>query len=105
MRLQAWMTIMFATYALLSGYLFFAIPTSAMPIRLSGSVAEKEVHTDDLPQLQNDFRLAVSYLGKIQHDKNELLLICLGATVVIVGFMGWSIFAIGRAQQEVDAVA
>jgi len=34
-----------------------------------------------------------------------LLLICLGATVVIVGFMGWSIFAIGRAQQEVDAVA
>jgi hypothetical protein len=104
MRFQVWMVIVLATYALLSGYLFFSIP-DAMPMRLSGSVAEREVQTDDLSQLQSDFRLAGSYLGKIQRDKNELLLICLGATVAIVGFSGWSIFVISRIKREVDHVA
>jgi hypothetical protein len=104
MRLQVWMVIVLATYALLSGYLYFSIPR-AMPMRLSGSVAEREVQTDDLSQLRSDFRLAVSYLGEIQRDKNELLLICLGATVAVVGFMGWSIFVISRVKREVDHVA
>ena len=99
------MVILLATYALLSGYLLFSIPHYAMPMRLSGSVAAREAQSDDLSQLQSDFRLAVSYVGEIQRDKNELLLICLGATIVVVGFMGWSIFVINRVKREVDHVA
>jgi hypothetical protein len=98
------MAIVLVTYALLSGYLFFSVP-AAMPMRLSGSVAVREVQPDDLSQLQSDFSLAVSYLGKIQHDENELLLICLGATVAVVAFSGWSIFVISRIKREVDHMA
>jgi hypothetical protein len=104
-RLQVWMVIVLATYALLSGYLFFSIPRYAMPMRLTRSAAEREAQTGDLSQLQSDFRLAVSYVSEVQRDKNELLLICLGATVAVVGFMGWSIFVISRVKREVDHVA
>jgi hypothetical protein len=104
-RLQVWMGIVLTAYALLSGYLFFSMPNHAMLMRLSGSVAEREAQTDDLPQLQSDFRLAISYLGGIQHDRNQLLLICLGATVAVVGLSGWSIFVISRIKREVEHLA
>ena len=105
MRLQVWMVIVFVTYALLSGYLFFSLPQRAMLIRLSRLPAEREAQTDDLPQLQSDFRLAISYMGELRHDRNQLLLICLGTSVAVVGFSGWSIFVISRIKREVDHVA
>ena len=102
MKLQVWMVIVLATYALLAGYLFFSIPRYAMPMLFARSVAEREVQTSNLPQLQKDFRFAVSYVSEVQRERNQLLLICLGTTVAVVGFMGWSIFVISRAKREVD---
>jgi hypothetical protein len=105
MRLQVWMVIVLATYALLLGYLFFSMPQRAMLMRLSGSAAEQEAQTDDLSQLQSDFRLAISNMREIQRDRNQLFLICLGATVAVVAFSGWSIFVLSRVKREVDHVA
>jgi hypothetical protein len=105
MRLQVWMVIVLTTYALLSGYLLFSMPQRAMPMLLARSVAEREVQTSDLSQLQSDFRFVVSYASEIQRDRNQFLLICLGATVAVVGFMGWSIFVISRVKREVDHAA
>jgi len=92
-------------YALLSGYLLYSMPQRAQPILLARSVAEREAQTSDLSQIQSDFRSAVSIAREIQRDRNQLLLICLGATVAVVGFMGWSIFVISRIKREVDHAA
>jgi hypothetical protein len=100
-RLQVWMVIVLTTYALLSGYLFFSAPHDATLIRLSGSAAKREAQTDNLSQLQGDFRLAISHMGEIQRDRDKLLLICLGATVAVIGFLGWSLFVISRVKREV----
>jgi len=97
--------IVLVTYALLAGFLFLSIPARAMPMRLSGSVVEREVQTDDLSQLQSDFLLAVSYLAEIRHDRNYLLLICFGSAIAVVGFQGWSLFVISRVKREVEHVA
>jgi hypothetical protein len=105
MRLQVWMVIVLTTYALLSAYLLISMPQRAMPMLLARSVAEREVQTSDLSQLQSDFRFVVSYAREIQSDRIQLLLICLGGAVAAVGFMGWSIFVISRIKREVDHVA
>jgi hypothetical protein len=104
-RLQVWMVIVLTIYALLSGYLLYSMPQRAQPILLARSVAEREAQTSDLSQIQSDFRSAVSIAREIQRDRNQLLLICLGATVAVVGFMGWSIFVISRIKREVDHAA
>jgi hypothetical protein len=90
---------------LLAGYLFFSIPQRALPLLLARHVAEREVQTSDLSQLQSDFRFVVSYAREIQRDRVQLLLICLGTSVAVVGVMGWSIFVISRIKREVDHVA
>jgi hypothetical protein len=105
MRLQVWMVIVLTTYALLAGYLLFSMPQRAMPMLLARSVAEREVQTSDLSQLQSDLRFVISYAREIQRDRVQLLLICLGTSVAVVGFMGWSIFIISRVKREVDHVA
>lgn len=69
------------------------------------SVANHEIKTADLPQLQNDLREAVSSLATFRHDKNDLLLVCLATTVGVVGFLGWSLFVISRVKREVNHVA
>ena len=98
------MVIVLTTFALLASYLLFSMPQRAMPILLARSVAEREVQTSDLSQLQSDLRFVISYARAIQRDRVQLLLICLGTSVAVVGFMGWSIFVISRIKREVDHV-
>ena len=73
MRLQVWMVIVLTTYALLAGYLFFSMPQRAMPMLFARSVAEREVQTSDLPQLQSDLRFVISYAREIQRDRVQRL--------------------------------
>jgi len=103
-RLQILTIIALLGYASFAGYLFFTIPTG-QPIWSSMSVANHEIKTADLPQLQNDLREAVSSLATFRHDKNILLLVCLATTVGAVGFFGWSLFVISRVKREVSHVA
>lgn len=91
-------------YVLLAGYLFLAIPTG-QPMWSSMALANSEIKTADLPQLQKDLREAVSSLATFRHDKNELLLICFTATVGVVGFFGWSLFIISRVKREMSPAA
>jgi len=107
MRLQVWMAIVFVSYTLFSGYLIFSLPPRDTMTRLyrSHPLGEREAQFDDLPQLQSDFRGALGYMAEVQRDRNQLLQKCLGASVAIVGFSGWSIFVISRIKREVDHVA
>lgn len=99
------MVIVLTTFTLLSGYLLFSLPQRAMPMLLARSVAEREVQTSDLSKLQSDLRFVISYAREIQRDRGQLLLICLGMSVAVVGFAGWSIFVISRIKREVDHAA
>jgi hypothetical protein len=103
-RLQLCTGIALVAYTFLAGYLFFTIPTG-QPIWSSMTLANSEIKTADLPRLQNDLREAVSSLATFRHEKNQLLLICLAATVGVVGFFGWSLFSISRVKKEVSRVA
>jgi hypothetical protein len=105
LTLQASMATVLLVYLLFASFLFFSLPSYATPIRLSKAIAEKEVRTDDLPKLQSDFRLAISYVGELQRDRIELLLASFVASVAVVGFLGWSIFVVSRVKREVDHVA
>jgi hypothetical protein len=103
-RLQTGTVIALFVYALLAAYLFLAIP-AGQPMWSSMTLANSQIKTADLPQLQNDLREAVSSLATFRHDKNELLLICFAATVGVVAFLGWSLFVISRVKREVSQVA
>lgn len=102
--LQRWTAIVLVVYTFLAGYLFFTIP-AGQPMWSSIGYANSEIKTADLSRLQSDLHSAVSSLATFRHDKNELLIICFAATVGVVGFLGWSLFAIGRVKREVERVA
>jgi len=104
-RLQFGMILVLLVYLLFAGYLIFTLPSHAMPMRFSNTIADQQVRTDALPQLQSDFRLAISYLAELHRDMGELLLVCLAGSVAVVGFLGWSIFVVNRIKREVDHVA
>jgi len=104
-RLQVGMVLVLLVYLLFAGYLFVTLPSHAMPMRFSSTIAEQQVRTDALPQLQSDFRSAISYLAELHRDLGELLLVCLVTSVAVVGFLGWSIFVVNCIKREVDHVA
>jgi hypothetical protein len=104
-RLQVAMTLVMLAYLFFAGYLIITLPSYVIPMRFSSTIADQQVRTDALPQLQSDFRLAISYVAELQHDRIELLLLCFIASVVVVGFLGWSIFVVNRIKREVDHVA
>jgi hypothetical protein len=105
LRLQVGMALVLFVYLSFVGYLIFTLPSDGLPMRFSSTIAEQQVRTDALPQLQSDFRLAISQIAELQHDKGVLLLVCLGASVAVVGFLGWSLFVVSRIKREVDHVA
>ena len=92
-------------YLFFAGYLVFTLPSHAVPLRFTSTIEEQQIRTDTLPQLQSDFRLAISYVAELQRDRIELLLVCFVASVTVVGFLGWSIFVVSRIKREVDHVA
>jgi hypothetical protein len=104
-RLQVGMALALLVYLSFAGYLIFKLPSYGLPMRFSNTIAEQQVQTDALPQLQSDFRLAISQIAELQPDKGVLLLVCLGASVAVVVFLGWSIFVVSRIKREVDHVA
>jgi hypothetical protein len=103
--LQIGMALVLLIYLAFAGYLLFKLPTQGLPLRFTSTIAEQQVRTDALPQLQSDFRLAISYLAEIENERNELLLACVGASLAVVIFLGWSIFIVSRIKREVDHVA
>jgi hypothetical protein len=103
-RLQMSMTIGLFVYALFAAYLFLTIP-AGQPMWSSMALANSEIKTAGLPQLQIDLRNAVSSLATFRHDKNEVLVFCFAATVGVVGLLGWSLFIISRVRREVTDVA
>lgn len=64
-----------------------------------------EVRNLDSQQVQSYLNSAVVSLDAFRHDKNESLLIIIGVTIGIVGFLGWSTFMLGQIKREVDHVA
>ena len=98
-RLQTWTIIALVVYLLMAIYMFFAIPTRRPMWSIPG-LAEKESQRADLQQLQRDLRQAVGDLSSSLHYKDELLNAFFVATVGIVGFLGWSVFMIGRIKRE-----
>lgn len=92
---------MLGAYALLTMYLFLAIP-AGQPMWSSMELAQEEIQSADLSQLRIDLHSAVSSLVTFRHDKNMLLLVCFAATVVVVCFLGWSLFVIKRILREAD---
>jgi hypothetical protein len=105
LHLQVWTVVLLVAYVLFSSYLFFLIPRTGMPMRLSDSVSKREVQTDDLSQLQSDFSFAASYAREIQLDRSESLMICLVASIGVVSFLTWNIFVISRVKREIDPAA
>jgi Tfp pilus assembly protein PilN len=99
------MALVLLVYLLFAGYLIFTLPSNAMPIRFTSTIAEQQVRTDALPQLQSDFRSAISYVAELQRDRIELVVVCFVTSVAVVGFLGWSIFVVNRIKREVDHVA
>jgi len=99
------MALVLLAYLFFAGYLIFTLPSHSMPMRFTSTIAEQQVRTDALPQLQSDFRLAISYVAELQRDRIELLLLCFIASVAVVGFLGWSIFVVSRIKRDVDHVA
>ena len=103
-RLQAGTAIALVFYVLMAVYMFSTIPTG-QPMWSSINLAESEIKTADLPQLQSDLRSAVTSLAKFRHDKNELLLIFFFASIATIGFLGWSLLMIWRIKREDSTVA
>jgi hypothetical protein len=104
-RLQIGMVFVLLVFLLFAGYLIVTLPSHAIPMRFSSTIAEQQVRTDALPQLQSDFRLTISYVAELHRDMGELLLVCLVGSVAVVSFLGWSIFVVSRIKREVDHVA
>jgi hypothetical protein len=104
LRLQILTVVVLVVYSLFAIYIFFAIP-NGQPMWGSIYYAGSEIKSADLPRLQADLHSAVSSFATFQRDKNELLFICLLATVGIVGFLGWSAFMMGRIKREADHAA
>ena len=104
-RLQIGMVLVLLVYLLFAGYLIVTLPSYAPPMRFSSTIAEQQVRTDTLPQLQSDFRSTISYVAELHRDMGKLLLVCLVGSVAVVGFLGWSIFVVSRIKREVDHVA
>ena len=104
-RLQLVMVLVLLVYLLFAGYLIVTLPSHAPPMRFSSTIAEQQVRTDTLPQLQSDFRSTISYVAELHRDMGKLLLVCLVGSVAVVGFLGWSIFVVSRIKREVDHVA
>ena len=69
------------------------------------SYTGSEVRNLDSQQVQSYLNSAVVSLDAFRHDKNESLLIIIGVTIGIVGFLGWSTFMLGQIKREVDHVA
>src|ERR1039457_5929870 len=67
-RLQIGMVLVLLVYLLFAGYLIVTLPSHAMPMRFSSTIAEQQIRTDTLPQLQSDFRSAILHLAELHRD-------------------------------------
>ena len=105
LKLQIGMALVLLVYLLFAGYLIATLPSHAIPMRFSSTITEQQIRTDTLPQLQSDYRLAITYLAQLHRAQGELLLVCLFGSVTAVGFLGWSIFVLGRIKRDIDHVA
>ena len=103
-RLQTWTVIVLFLYMLMMGYFLHTVVLST-PM-WSQPMAERRIESDKTVQeLQFDLRDAAQNFSHALHVKNELLLICFGSTVGMIGFLGWSTFMIFRIKREVDHAA
>ena len=99
--LQTVTAITMVIYMLMLVYMFNAIITSN-PMANPG-MAERAIQSAaTIQELQSDFRDEVHNLSFFVHRKNELLLIFCCATIVMIGFLGWSTFMMSRIKREVD---
>ena len=67
----------------------------------NNGVAERRIQdATSMQELQGDLRSAVSSLSTFRHSRNEMLLTCFVANIVMSGFLGWSLFMMKRVERK-----
>jgi hypothetical protein len=97
-KLQAGVMLALAACTLMAGYMFHAMPNG--PIGSSIGLANTEIQSADLERLRGDLHLTVVSFSDFRHHANNLLLVCFAAIIGMIGFLGWSLFMIGRVRRE-----
>ena len=97
-KLQIGTAIAIVLYLMLVTYMFLAMPFSP---KWNNAVVERRIQSAaSMQELQTDLRSAVSSLSTYRHSSLQLQLLCLVASIGTVGFLGWSLFMMGRVKRE-----
>ena len=99
-RLQMGTLIALVLSVALVIYLFLVLPLGQP--KWSNAMAERRIQSaSSVQELQNDLRSAVSSLSTFRHSRNDMLLVCLVAGIVMTGFLAWSWLMMERMKREV----
>jgi hypothetical protein len=99
-RFQTGTLIALVGYLLLLLYMVLVgVPTSN-PMWNSGMAERQIQQATTMPELQSGLRDAVGNLTWGLHLKNRLLLTFIISTVVLIGYLGWSLLTIRRMKRE-----
>lgn len=80
-------------------YMFRVMPIGQP--KWNSGVAERRIQdATSMQELQVDLRSAVSSLSMFRHSRNEMLFVCFVVNIVMAGFLGWSLFMMGRVKRK-----